>query len=116
MSLSLQLARGYSQAPGTSRDRKPARNVAHPPQLVSRTFPNRIRNVSPRNRNQGAQHLSGLAFTKIHSQGPLPCQGPLKVRSCQVRVPGRLKVRSRSAPRSAPISLPKSDTEADQEG
>jgi hypothetical protein len=48
-----------SQAPGTRKNRKPVRSVARQPELLSASYRNRVRNLSPGNQNQGVKHLPG---------------------------------------------------------
>jgi hypothetical protein len=47
------------KAPRMLKSRKPARWVAHLPEPLSAGYRNRVRTLSPRNRNQGVQHLPG---------------------------------------------------------
>jgi hypothetical protein len=49
----------HSEAPGTpgnQQPRKPVRGVAHLPELLSPSYRNRVRNLSPRNRNRCVKH------------------------------------------------------------
>gem|GEM_PF-6373067 len=48
-----------SEADSTQKNRQPARSVAHLPELLSASYRNRVRKLSPRNRNQRVQHLPG---------------------------------------------------------
>jgi hypothetical protein len=48
-----------SQAPGMCKTRKPVRSVADLPELLSATYRNRVRTLSPGNQNQGVKHLPG---------------------------------------------------------
>ncbi len=48
-----------SQVPGMRRTRKPVRSVAHLPELLSASYRNRVRKLSPGNQNQGVRHLPG---------------------------------------------------------
>jgi len=48
-----------SQAPRMRKTRKPVRSVAHLPELLSASYRNRVRKVSPGNQNQGVKHLPG---------------------------------------------------------
>jgi hypothetical protein len=48
-----------SQAPGMRKTRKPVRSVARLPELLSATYRNRVRKLSPKSRNQGVKHLPG---------------------------------------------------------
>ena len=40
-------------------DRKPVRSVAQLPELLSASYRNRVRKLSPRNQNPGVKHLPG---------------------------------------------------------
>jgi hypothetical protein len=50
--------------------REPGRSVAHLPELLSASYRNRVRNLSPRNRNQGVHdqpesHIVGLGPIRL---------------------------------------------------
>jgi len=51
----------------TIKTREPARSVAHLPELLSATYRNRVRKLSPGNRNQMCPASTGIAHIKIHS-------------------------------------------------
>ena len=57
------------------KSREPARSVAHLPELLSPTYRNRVRKLSPRNRNQGVQHLPDSHIRRTgqprHVDGPV---------------------------------------------
>ena len=55
-----------SEATEMPQSPQPGRSVAHKPELLSPSYRNRVRKLSPRNQNQGVQHLPGS-----HSQQPL---------------------------------------------
>jgi len=48
-----------SQAPRMRKTREPVRSVAHLPELLSASYRNRVRKVSPGNQNHGVKHLPG---------------------------------------------------------
>src|SRR5215469_18647780 len=48
-----------SEAPRKLTSREPARSVARLPELLSASYRNRVRKLSPGNQNQDVQHLPG---------------------------------------------------------
>jgi hypothetical protein len=81
---------GQREANRTLKRREPARSVANLPELASRAYRYRVRNLSPRNRNQGVQHLPGPRQSSIRAvqvpvTSPEPAHSARSTRAVGVR-------------------------------
>ena len=54
-----------SEATGKPESPQPGRSVAKEPELLSRSYRNRVRKLSPGNQNQGVKHLPG-SHTRLY--------------------------------------------------
>ncbi len=74
--LSPRSATDRSEADQMRKSRQPVRSVAHLPELLSPSYRNHVRKLSPGNQNQGVQHLPGshsLAHERPRTVSPHQC-------------------------------------------